>query len=259
MNAGICLLLTVNMVGGALPLQRASPPSGPPAGISAEVRQPSGDLEVTLQNNRAVAIEAWSFQVTWRGTSPRDVTDEVTTDTYPTIVLGSPGSDGPIGPGERRVVNLGPHPRAVIKVTTLLLALYADLSYEGQPATRDGVLRQRERDAAELDAWLTVLAEVRSKRPEEKELLRGRRPTLLPSKLQRFPQMFPLDRVRSVEVGDRSGDPQHAIVAAGGQREARERAVEHAARGSIERRACPELAALQPRVETPVARKLPRL
>jgi hypothetical protein len=158
-------LLAVAVSGAAASPQRANQPVGPPAGITAEIR-PSGDLEVTIQNNRAVAIEAWSVQVTWRGSSARDSTDEMTTDTYPTLIFPAVG-DGPIAPGERRVIDLGPHPRAVIKSTGLLLALYADLSYEGQPVTRDEVLRQRERDAVDLGGWLSVLSEARTKPAEE--------------------------------------------------------------------------------------------
>jgi hypothetical protein len=161
---------------------------GSPAHLSAELVQSGEDLVVTIQNNRAVPIEAWSFEVTCRTLSKRDTTDEVTTDAYRTLVLPVSVPDGPIAPQEKRAINLGPHRGVVVKGTRLLLALYSDLSYEGQPSRRDVVLRQWERDAADLERWLVVFTEARAKPPEEMKQhlrqaldLRRANPTVAPA------------------------------------------------------------------------------
>src|SRR5947207_9573420 len=115
------LALVVLACAGEIAAAQRAATAGSPARLSADLLPSSDDLIVTIQNNRDVSMEAWSFEVTCQRASKRNTTDEVTTDAYRALALPLSRPDGPIAPGEKRAVNLGPHHDAVVKGTTLLL------------------------------------------------------------------------------------------------------------------------------------------
>jgi hypothetical protein len=125
-------------------------------------------VTVWIRNNAPIAIEAWSVQVSYVAEDGRQLTDTVSTDAYMSMAIDRAALDrvppgGTIAPGERRAIRVSVWNLATLHGAKLALALFTDLSFEGDAKRKDDVLPARDRDARELDRWLGALETAASK------------------------------------------------------------------------------------------------
>jgi hypothetical protein len=146
----------------------------PQATVSAQ-RTSTSTVTVSIQNNSHSALEAWSVEVKYVAADGRQVTDTVSTDAYMSLAADRALADGPIVPGERRMINVNVWNLTELQSTRLSLALFSDMSFDGDKQRRAAVLARREADAAELTSWIELLKGAAALPPHrvKAELARG--------------------------------------------------------------------------------------
>jgi hypothetical protein len=161
------LLAIVAFYGTSVADARLSiPTQGDVSKVAADVELVLGKSEVIVRvtNLGTLALEAWSYSVTYALDSGSSTRLDVTVDAFATV--GDP-MIGPINPGETRA-SIVALPGIPIKGSVrMLMAMWVDLSSEGSPQEKSAVFRSREQTARALEAWIGFLQGASGRSAEE--------------------------------------------------------------------------------------------
>ncbi len=128
--------------------------------VSATVELPPGEATaiVQLRNEAALPIEAWQIRLTYDVGAGTLIHLDVTTDGYLSLARRTavPGF-GPIPPGSTRVTKLVLGGIPASAAVTVRMVVFGDLSSAGDEDEVRAVFSKREAEAAEMEAWATVL------------------------------------------------------------------------------------------------------
>jgi hypothetical protein len=118
----------------------------------------AGEVAVNITNAYGAAMEAWVYELTFDTTSSRRQVVGYREDDYVTLSRPHQTGEGAILPGETRriIVQLEDN---LVSVTgaSLVVVLFSDGTFQGDPAERDLFVRRRTGEAAELGYWIPVL------------------------------------------------------------------------------------------------------